>query len=43
VLYPVAVIAESRHPAIARAFVDLLVSAEGQTALARLGFRPPPR
>jgi molybdate transport system substrate-binding protein len=42
VVYPVAVVAGARHPALAQAFIDLLVSAEGQAVLARLGFQPPP-
>ena len=42
VLYPVAVVASSRQPALGRAFIELLASAEGQAVLARLGFQPPP-
>ena len=42
VTYPVAVVKDSRQPALARAFIDLLMSREGQSALARLGFQPPP-
>jgi molybdate transport system substrate-binding protein len=42
VLYPVAVVASSKQPALGRAFIELLTSAEGQTVLARLGFQPPP-
>src|SRR5262245_44687636 len=42
VIYPVAVVASSRQPALSRAFIELLGSAEGQTVLARLGFQPPP-
>ncbi len=42
VTYPVAVVKDSRHPALAQAFIDLLTSAEGQTVLGRLGFQPPP-
>jgi molybdate transport system substrate-binding protein len=42
VLYPVAVVRESRHPVLARAFVELLLAREGQAVLARLGFQPPP-
>jgi ABC-type molybdate transport system substrate-binding protein len=41
VAYPAAVVKESRHPALAAAFIELLVSAEGQTLLRSLGFRPP--
>lgn len=42
VTYPVAVVKDARQAALARAFIDLLVSAEGQQVLARLGFQPPP-
>jgi len=42
VLYPAAVVAASKHAAIARAFVDLLTSRDGQQGLARFGFLPPP-
>ncbi len=42
VTYPVAVVKGSKQPALARAFVDLLVSRDGQAVLARLGFQPPP-
>jgi molybdate transport system substrate-binding protein len=42
VTYPVAVVKDTRQPALARAFIDLLVSQEGQQVLARLGFQPPP-
>jgi molybdate transport system substrate-binding protein len=41
VVYPAAVVSESRHPALASAFVELLVSAEGQMLLRGLGFQPP--
>jgi molybdate transport system substrate-binding protein len=41
ILYPVAVVKESRQPALASAFIDLLVSPEGLSSLARLGFQPP--
>ncbi len=40
VTYPVAVVKDARQPALARAFIDLLVSAAGQAVLARLGFQP---
>ena len=43
VTYPVAVVKASRQPALAQAFIDLLVSPDGQAALARLGFQSPPR
>jgi molybdate transport system substrate-binding protein len=42
ILYPVAVTRDARHPAVAQAFLDLLVSPDGQAVLARLGFQPPP-
>lgn len=42
IVYPAAVVVGARQPAIARAFIDLLVSAEGQAVLARHGFEPPP-
>ena len=42
VTYPVAVVKDSRQPALARSFIDLLMSREGQSALSRLGFQPPP-
>jgi len=41
VVYPVAVVAGSRHVALARAFVELVAGAEGQAVLRRLGFQPP--
>ena len=42
VVYPVAVIKDSRHPALAQAFIDLLTGAPGRAVLGRLGFQPPP-
>jgi molybdate transport system substrate-binding protein len=42
IVYPIAVVAGSKEQALARAFVDLLVSREGQAVLTRLGFQPPP-
>ena len=42
VTYPAAVIKASKQPALAQAFVDLLVSPDGQAALSRLGLQPPP-
>jgi molybdate transport system substrate-binding protein len=42
VVYPGAVVAASKQPALARAFLDLLSGPEGRTALARFGFQPPP-
>lgn len=41
VTYPVAVVAASKHPSVARAFIDLLLAPEGQAVLSRLGFQPP--
>ncbi|HSE06766.1 MAG TPA: molybdate ABC transporter substrate-binding protein [Methylomirabilota bacterium] len=42
IVYPAAVVAATREPALARAFVERLVSREGQLILARFGFQPPP-
>jgi molybdate transport system substrate-binding protein len=42
VVYPAAVVAISKQPALGRAFIELLTSAEGQAVLARFGFHPPP-
>jgi molybdate transport system substrate-binding protein len=42
VTYPAAVIKASRQSALAQAFVDLLVSPDGQATLSRLGFQPAP-
>ncbi|PYN08480.1 MAG: molybdate ABC transporter substrate-binding protein [Candidatus Rokuibacteriota bacterium] len=42
ILYPVAVVAGAKHPAVAQAYVDLLLSRDGQAVLARFGFLPPP-
>lgn len=41
VVYPVAVVAASKHPELGRAFIDLLVGPQGKAVLSRLGFRPP--
>jgi molybdate transport system substrate-binding protein len=41
VIYPAAVVAATRQPALARAFVELLAGPEGRTVLQRLGFQPP--
>ncbi len=38
--YPVAVLKATREPALAQAWVDLLLSPDGQAALARAGFMP---
>ena len=42
VIYPVAIVAGSKHQPVAQAFIDLLVGREGQSVLARFGFLPPP-
>jgi molybdate transport system substrate-binding protein len=42
VVYPVAVVAGAKQAALAQAFLDLLVSRDGQATLARFGFQPPP-
>ena len=42
VLYPVAVVAGTRQPALAQAYIDLLVSREGQAVLRKHGFQLPP-
>ncbi|MGH7314160.1 MAG: molybdate ABC transporter substrate-binding protein, partial [Candidatus Rokuibacteriota bacterium] len=41
IVYPAAVVKGSRHPDLARAFVDLLAGREGQAVLRRLGFELP--
>ena len=41
VVYPAAVVSGTKQSALARAFVELLSSAEARTVLARLGFQPP--
>ena len=38
ILYPIAVLKESQHPEAAQKFIDLVVSQEGQTILAKYGF-----
>ena len=42
VVYPAAVVTETRQPALAQAFVDLLLGREGQGVLGRFGFQPAP-
>jgi molybdate transport system substrate-binding protein len=42
VLYPVAVVAGSRQPVLAQAFLDLLLGRDGQLVLGRFGFLAPP-
>src|SRR5262249_42246942 len=41
IVYPIAVTKDSRRPHLAAAFAELMLSTEGQAALARLGFQPP--
>jgi molybdate transport system substrate-binding protein len=41
IVYPVAVVKGSRHPDLARAFVELLAGPGGQAVLRRLGFELP--
>lgn len=38
--YPIATLEQSAHPALGRAFVDLVLSAEGQDVLDEAGFTP---
>jgi molybdate transport system substrate-binding protein len=42
IVYPGAVVAAAKQPALGRAFLDLLGSAQGRTVLSRFGFQPPP-
>ena len=42
VTYPAAVVKDSKQPALAQAFIALLLSREAQAVLSRLGFQPPP-
>jgi molybdate transport system substrate-binding protein len=42
VVYPAAIVVGSREPTLAAAFLDVLVSREGQAVLRRRGFQPPP-
>lgn len=42
IVYPGAVVAAAKQPALARAFLDLLGGADGRTVLSRFGFQPPP-
>ena len=42
VVYPGAVVTASRHLALGRTFLDLLVSERGRAVLSRFGFPPPP-
>jgi molybdate transport system substrate-binding protein len=39
--YPIATLKESRNPALAKVFVDYVISAEGQAVLAKAGFVKP--
>ena len=40
--YPIATVKASRAPDEAQAFMDLVLSAEGQQVLKQYGFLPPP-
>ena len=42
IVYPVAIVAGSKHQPVAQAFIDLLVGESGRATLARFGFQPPP-
>jgi molybdate transport system substrate-binding protein len=42
VIYPGAVVAASKQPALAQGFLDLLGSPPGRAVLSRFGFQPPP-
>ena len=42
VVYPGAVVAASKQPALAQAVLDLLASPQGRAVLSRFGFQPPP-
>lgn len=42
IVYPAAVVAASKRPALARAFIASLGGSEGRAVLLRLGFLPPP-
>jgi molybdate transport system substrate-binding protein len=42
VTYPVAVVKDARQPALAGAFIDLLMSQDGRRVLGRFGFLAPP-
>ena len=42
IVYPVAIVTASKQPAVAQAFIDLLLSEQGRVVLARFGFQPPP-
>jgi molybdate transport system substrate-binding protein len=43
IVYPAAVMRDARDPALARAFLDWLVSPQGQAIFSRYGFQMPPR
>ena len=42
VVYPGAVVAASKHPALGKDFLDLLGGPQGRAVLERFGFQPPP-
>lgn len=39
--YPIAIVTNAAHPTLARAFVDFVMSADGQRALSSAGFLAP--
>lgn len=41
-VYPIALVQDAPNPAMAQAFIDLVLSAEGQAVLAKWGFGPRP-
>jgi molybdate transport system substrate-binding protein len=40
--YPIAPLADAVYPELAQSFIDFVLSAEGQSILAKWGFGPPP-
>jgi len=42
IIYPGAVVAASKRPALAQGFLDLLDGPQGRAVLSRFGFQPPP-
>jgi molybdate transport system substrate-binding protein len=41
-IYPIAVLGESKNPAAAQAFLNLVTGPEGQQVLSEAGFAPAP-
>jgi molybdate transport system substrate-binding protein len=39
--YPIATVQDSKNPALAQAFVDYVLSSDGQAVLAKAGFAQP--